>query len=81
MSNAKGPRGASGTFGALAAECLCLGEEAFTLALDSSSGDVEVVRLWLRRLSRTDLSRRSFRWPLWERLPSGLNIVCTGTGM
>jgi len=41
MSKAKGPSGASGVFAALAAEDLCLGEEeAFTLAVDSSNGDV-----------------------------------------
>jgi len=45
MSNAKGPSGASGTFAALAAECLCLGERGTTLALNSSGDAVGVVRL------------------------------------
>ncbi len=44
MSKAKGPRGASGMSFATATEDLCLGEEAFTLAVDSSSGDVGFVR-------------------------------------
>ena len=100
MSKAKGPSGASGMFFATAAEDLCLGEEAFTLAVDSSSGDVGFVRLRLRFRSRGNLSLCSFRGPLSssdvrgtppnmmeakvdgdarERLPSGLNIVCTGT--
>jgi hypothetical protein len=39
MSKAKGPSGARGMFVALAAEDLCL-EEAFTLAVASSRGDV-----------------------------------------
>lgn len=43
MSKAKGPSGARGTFFAAAAEDLRLGVEAFTLAVDSSSGDVEFV--------------------------------------
>jgi hypothetical protein len=41
-SKAKGPSGASGMFAPLTAEDLCLGEEAFTLDVESSSGDVVV---------------------------------------
>lgn len=100
MSKAKGPAGPSGMLGALAVGDLCL-DEAFGLAVESSSGDFELVRLCARRRSRGTLSRRSFRCPLSssvvrgtpsnkmeakvegdarERLPSGLNIACTGTG-
>ena len=41
-SKAKGPSGASGVFPALTEDDLCLGEEAFELAVESSVGDVDV---------------------------------------
>ena len=40
-SKAKGPSGASGVLGVLTVEDVCLGE-AFTLAVESSDGDVVV---------------------------------------
>jgi len=44
MSKAKGPSGASGVFAGLLGEDLCLEEEAFTLAVDSSLLDLWAVR-------------------------------------
>ena len=42
MSKANGPSGSSGMFADLTAEDLCLWEEGFMLAAESSSGDVGV---------------------------------------
>lgn len=41
-SKANGPSGPSGMFAALATEDLCLRDEGFTLAVESSIGDVAV---------------------------------------